>query len=175
MQKAATVGGVGASWRSWRLELWPAQGVRSGTPPVPHPPPCLAQVKEVPPAAAAWAEEYHAERQGQQGPAVWGDEFASFQAQQHPAAVGERWEQEFEGAGQSGPGGGGCAYAWQCSTAPAASSHVSPAAAPVPPCLPAGAQDWADQFAEGLVGGGQWAQEFADGRGSTGDRLQCLR
>ncbi|EFN57424.1 hypothetical protein CHLNCDRAFT_21245 [Chlorella variabilis] len=89
------------------------------------------QVKEVPPAAAAWADEFSTQQRRQragQGPAVWGDEFASFQSQQHPAATGEKWAEDFSGAGA----------------------------------------DWADQFAEGVVGGGAWVKEFADGRGSTG-------
>jgi len=47
--------------------------------------PCFLQVKEVPPAAAAWASEFSSE---QQRPSMWGEEFASFQAQQHPAAAG---------------------------------------------------------------------------------------
>ncbi len=61
---------------------------------------CYVQVKEVPPAAAAWANEFSTQQQGQQGPAVWGDEFASFQAQQHPAATGEKWARDFAGAQQ---------------------------------------------------------------------------
>jgi peroxin-5 len=52
-------------------------------------------VKEVPPAAAQWANEFStntaANTTGQ--PSVWGEEFASFQANQHPAA---RWAQEFQ-------------------------------------------------------------------------------
>ncbi|KAL4859835.1 Peroxisome biogenesis protein 5 [Chlorella vulgaris] len=86
------------------------------------------QVKEVAPTAAAWAGEYEQQQQQrQQGPALWGDEFASFQAQQHPAATGDKWAQDFAG----------------------------------------GATDWADQFADGIVGGGEWAQEFAGQQGST--------
>jgi hypothetical protein len=60
-------------------------------------------VKEVPPAAAAWAGEYAAQQQQQQGggASVWGDEFAAFQAQQHPAASGaKQWADEFAGAGR---------------------------------------------------------------------------
>jgi hypothetical protein len=88
----------------------------------------------VPPTAAAWAGEYEQQQQQrQQGPAVWGDEFASFQAQQHPAATGDKWAQDFAG----------------------------------------GAADWADQFADGIVGGGEWAQEFAGQQGSTGAPLHC--
>ncbi|KAL4445746.1 hypothetical protein ABPG77_008945 [Micractinium sp. CCAP 211/92] len=88
------------------------------------------QVKEVPAAAAAWADDFAAERQqGQgQGPSVWGEEFASFQAKQHPgAATGDQWAQDFAGAGA----------------------------------------DWADQFADGVLGGGEWARDFANGQGST--------
>lgn len=66
------------------------------------PAPPWPQVKEVPAAAAAWADDFAAERQqGQgQGPSVWGEEFASFQAKQHPgAATGDQWAQDFAGAG----------------------------------------------------------------------------
>ncbi len=56
-----------------------------------------AQVKEVPAAAAAWADEFDTQ-QRQQGPSMWGEEFAAFQAQQHPAATGEQWAADFEGA-----------------------------------------------------------------------------
>ncbi|KAI7842283.1 hypothetical protein COHA_003924 [Chlorella ohadii] len=55
------------------------------------------QVKEVPAAAAAWADEFDTQ-QRQQGPSMWGEEFAAFQAQQHPAATGEQWAADFEGA-----------------------------------------------------------------------------
>ncbi len=48
------------------------------TSPPPHVLPCWAQVKEVAPTAAAWAGEYEQQQQQrQQGPALWGDEFAS--------------------------------------------------------------------------------------------------
>ncbi|GAB4823917.1 hypothetical protein N2152v2_010963 [Parachlorella kessleri] len=49
------------------------------------------QAKEVPRQAAEWANEF----QQQQGPSVLGEEFASFQAEQHPAA--QRWIDEFGG------------------------------------------------------------------------------
>ena len=55
----------------------------------------------MPPAAAAWADEFSTQQRRQragQGPAVWGDEFASFQSQQHPAATGEKWAEDFSGA-----------------------------------------------------------------------------
>lgn len=70
----------------------------------PLPCPAPLQVKEVPPAAAAWADDFAAERQQQegQGPSVWGEEFASFQARQHPgAAAGEQWAQDFAGGRRS--------------------------------------------------------------------------
>lgn len=50
-------------------------------------------VKEVPAAAARWADEFSTQQQQQAaGPSVWGEEFASFQASQHPGAA---WAQEF--------------------------------------------------------------------------------
>lgn len=58
--------------------------------------PLRTQVKEVPAAAAAWADEFDSQ-QRQQGPSLWGEEFAAFQAQQHPAATGEQWAADFEG------------------------------------------------------------------------------
>lgn len=45
--------------------------------------------------------------------------------------------------------------------------------AAAPHCA-AGATDWADQFAEGMLGGGAWAEEFADGRGSTGEAARLV-
>jgi peroxin-5 len=49
-------------------------------------------VKEVSKTAAAWVEEFsNANSNSTSKPSMWGDEFASFQAQQHPAA----WVDEF--------------------------------------------------------------------------------
>lgn len=125
------------------------------------------QVKEVPPAAAAWADEFSTQ-QRQQGPAVWGEEFAAFQAQQHPAAMGKQWAQDFEG-GQGQGRGSRARFAGQA--APCVFAHPR-LCCRQPQSLfanPAGAADWADQFAESMLGGGAWAEEFADGRGSTGE------
>lgn len=101
----------------WRIALrWSSASVAQ---PIPAPctsplPPPAAQVKEVPAAAAAWAEEYGAQQAAAQGPAVWGEEFAAFQAQQHPAAKGEEWAQDFGGEG----GVAGVLAGW-CAGAPA--------------------------------------------------------
>ncbi|PSC73938.1 Peroxisome biogenesis 5 [Micractinium conductrix] len=84
-------------------------------------------VKEVPREAAAWASEFGSQQAAQ--PSVWGDEFAAFQAGQHPAAAGAQWAQDF--------------------------------------VVKEGRPDWADEFADGVVGGGQWAQEFREGAAST--------
>lgn len=131
------------------------------------PAPLAAQVKEVPAAAAAWADEFDTQ-QRQQGPSMWGEEFAAFQAQQHPAATGEQWAADFEGEGGC-PVGGVVVLVWLdgSSWARLAALPTQQFAA-VPHCA-AGATDWADQFAEGMLGGGAWAEEFADGRGSTGE------
>lgn len=146
-------------------------------------PSCLCpQVKEVPPAAAAWADEFGQQRQQQreqQGPAVWGDEFASFQAQQHPAATGEQWAEDFATGGHPLFRAGGRAarlrgLAWQAvlENRPAFSPHPSLCANTPPAAGPAGGADWADQFAEGMLGGGAWAEEFG-AQASTGARWLC--
>lgn len=56
----------------------------------------LVQAKEVPRQAAQWAAEFEGEQRAT-GPSLGGDEFASFQGGQHPAA--QRWIDEFGGAG----------------------------------------------------------------------------
>lgn len=83
--------------------------------------------KEVSPAAAQWADEFTQNAAATTGagaatPSLWGEEFASFQAGQHPSAA---WAQEFHNQTTTEP--------------PQTSSQAAETTA------------WADQFASGLT------------------------
>jgi peroxin-5 len=98
-------------------------------------------VKEVSPAAAQWANEFTTNAAAatagvnQAGPSVWGEEFASFQANQHPASASAGWAQEFQQQRN------------QTTTEPP-QQHTETTEA------------WADQFASGLTA--DWAEEFSN-------------
>lgn len=84
-------------------------------------------VKEVSPAAAQWADEFTTNAAattgaGAAGPSLWGEEFASFQAGQHPSAA---WAQEFHNQTTAEP--------------PQTFTQAAESTA------------WADQFASGLT------------------------
>jgi peroxin-5 len=61
------------------------------------------QVKEVAPQTAAWVNEYSSAQQ-RPPPTMWGDEFASFQAEQHPhaGATAQGWAEDFAGRAAEG-------------------------------------------------------------------------
>lgn len=96
-------------------------------------------VKELPPAAAQWANEFTANAAaaaatGAEKPSLWGEEFASFQAGQHPSAA---WAQEFHN---------------QTTTEPPQAAETT---------------SWADQFASGLTA--DWAEDFSSGNALPAD------
>lgn len=102
------------------------------------------QVKEVPAAARQWIDEFTTTNNNSTtipgaartatGPSLWGEEFASFQANQHPHMnTGQRWAESFQAERQG--------------------HHLQPEEQQQ--------SDWADQFADQFTNGGAWATEFA--------------
>ena len=113
-------------------------------------------VKEVPVAAAQWANEYSAgildssrsrqhQQQQQPPPSMWGEEYASFQAAAHPsmttttnaaAAPSSEWAQEY-------------------------SDHLQQQQ------QRQNDGDWGGQFAQGMLSGTDWAEQFSAANTTT--------